>query len=64
MVSDLNKDLREIEAWLNRSVEGEQPYVQYRAPSAVDRRGAQALGAGCDGRDESGYPEIPGICKG
>jgi putative transposase len=58
-VSDLNKKIYgTIEAWRNRPIEGEHPYV-YLDGIVLKRSWAGDIGV-----NESGYREILGICEG
>src|SRR5262249_48285618 len=67
-VSDLNKKIyATIEAWRNRPIEGEHPYVYLdgivlKRSWAGEVRNVSLLGA--IGVNESGYREILGICEG
>ena len=67
-VSDLNKKIYgTIEAWRNRPIEGEHPYV-YLDGIVLKRRLGPAKCATCrcgrDGGNGDGYREILGICEG
>ena len=66
-VSDLNKIYGTIEAWRNRPIEGEHPYVYLdgivlKRSWAGEVRNVSLLVA--IGVNESGYREILGICEG
>jgi transposase-like protein len=56
-----------IEAWRNRPIEDEHPYVYLDGivlKRSLGRRGVQRLAAGRDGVNDPGHREILGICEG
>ena len=67
-VSRLNQKIyRHIEAWRNRAIEGEFPYVLPRrrgAQAQLGRRSTQCLGAGGDRRRNRWIPADPGRRRG
>ena len=64
--SEQQEDLRKIEAWRNRRIEGEHPYLYLDGIDEADMggRGAQRLTVGGQRGQFRGIREILGICEG